>query len=720
MSISKTKSIEADLLVEIFCEELPPKSLQALSESFGKSITNALQEAQLISENPRVKIFASPRRIAVFIHSVASQANDYPIREKLLPVSIGLDQNGKASPPLLKKLSALGYENMPIESLERAGEGKNETFYLNTNAKGASLENTVQSALKTAIEKLPIAKMMHYQVTEDSGRVLDVEFARPVHRLLALHGDQILNVDAFGIKSDRLTEGHRFLSSGSIAINKAEDYEQMLEKKGKVIASFEKRKQKIAQQLKLIATNDEVLMPELLLNEVTALVEWPAIYACHFDEEFLEVPSECLVLTMQTNQKYFALMTQEGQLSNRFLIVSNIETQHPQHIISGNEKVIRPRLADARFFFTQDKKRTLESRIPELVKVIYHNQLGNQLQRMERVRNIAEELSGQLNKSGFHIQNKDIRRAAEIAKTDLLTDMVGEFPELQGIMGCYYALHDGEKLEVAHACAEHYLPRFAGDRLPDTEIGTVLAIADKLETLVGIWSLGLAPTGDKDPFALRRHALGICRLLIEKNLALDLHEMIQLSIKQFEAILLKEKNCNDAVFDFIFERLKAYLRDQTIDHASFSHFEIEAVLSQKPTQFNDLIQRLNAIRAFNLLPEAQQLASANKRISNILKKNPIDSNSQVKTALLQISAENELHSALIQIQASLTKAYLDKRFLDVLQALVSLSKPIDHFFADVMVMDQNIELRNNRLALLKDLHRQMNLVADISALAPQS
>ena len=453
-------------------------------------------------------------------------------------------------------------------------------------------------------------------------------------------------------------------------------------------------------------------MPDSLLDEVTALVEWPAIYECHFDQEFLEVPQECLILTMQTNQKYFALTDQQGKLRNRFLIVSNIETTKPEAIISGNERVVRPRLADARFFFQQDQKRSLASRVADLGKVVYHNQLGSQLERTKRVQGLAVDIAKKL-----HGDETLASRAAEIAKTDLLTDMVGEFPELQGIMGRYYATHDNENPEVASACSEHYMPRFAGDALPQTATGTILAIADKLETLVGIWGVGLAPTGDKDPYALRRHALGICRLLLEKNLSLSLPELIELARTQFSQKDVQAKANSGDIYEFIIDRLRAYLRDQSVAGKSFTSAEIDAVLSQEPAQINDLIERLTALREFNALPEAAQLAAANKRISNILKKiaTPIPANCSSK--LLQIPAEASLHKALESITSALTTAYEKRQFVELLKTLVALSTPIDQFFADVMVMDPNPELRDNRLALLQQLHQKMNLVADLGKLA---
>ena len=712
MSSSNFLSQSDTLLIEVFTEELPPKSLRRLGDAFSDGIYSALKTAGLLSENSVATGYATPRRLAVQITQVLNQAPDYPIREKLLPISIAFDAEGKPTAPLQKKLAALGYADVDLSSLEKAGEGKNEALYLNVIAKGAALEQTAQQALEQTLGKLPIAKMMHYQVLQKNGALADVEFARPAHRIIALHGKQILHISALGIDSGNQTEGHRFLAPDILSIASADQYESDLTTKAKVLPSFDKRREFIESALLKAAGDDLVLMPESLLDEVTALVEWPAIYECHFDQEFLEVPQECLILTMQTNQKYFALTDKQGKLRNRFLIVSNIETNQPEAIISGNERVVRPRLFDARFFFQQDQKRPLASRVADLGKVVYHNQLGNQLDRTKRIQAIAVGIAKTL------LTDETLAsRAAEIAKTDLLTDMVGEFPELQGIMGRYYATHDGENSEVASACSEHYMPRFAGDVLPQTQTGTILAIADKLETLVGIWGVGLAPTGDKDPYALRRHALGICGLLLEKNLSLSLPKLLELARKQFPQQEVQEKAKAEDIYAFIIDRLRAYLRDQAVAGKSFTTEEIDAVLSQSPAQLNDLIDRLTALREFNALAEATQLAAANKRISNILKKNATAIPATCSSKLLQVPAEIALHQALESITPALTSAFEKRQFVDLLKALVALSAPIDQFFADVMVMDPNPELRDNRLALLQQLHQKMNLIADLGKLA---
>ena len=707
----------AALLVELFTEELPPKTLKRLGDSFAQSVFQSLNQVHLIGANAKLQSFASPRRLALLIEDVVLQAPDHQVREKLLPTSIAFDERGQASAPLQKKLAALGYANTPISQLEKSGEGKNEALYLNVTAKGADLQNSLQLAFEEAVKQLPIAKMMHYQVHNSNGDLQDVEFARPVHRIVAMHGSHVLPIQVFGMTASNATEGHRFMSSGPIAIQSAVDYENTLEREGKVIASFSKRRQLIEAELLKAAQSDRVLMPDSLLDEVTALVEFPAIYTCHFDPEFLDVPQECLILTMQTNQKYFALTDDAGKLKNRFLIVSNIATQRTEGIISGNERVIRPRLSDARFFFQQDKKRSLESRIADLAKVVYHNQLGNQLERMGRVQAIAIHIANQIHEAGIGIDPKTVSRAAELAKTDLLSDMVGEFPELQGVMGQYYALADHEHPDVAAACSEHYLPRFAGDALPKTLVGTVLAIADKLETIVGIWAIGLIPTGDKDPFALRRHALGICRLLIEKNLPLDLNTLIGLAKNQFSGVTLKNQVSEEAIYQFILERLRAYLKDHLLGDKPYTVPEIESVLCMNPGKINDLTVRLEAVRSFNELSEATQLAAANKRISNILKKIEGKLPSEVQTQLLRLPAEINLLKSLEALSPKLDQQFKSHDFIGLLQNLVALSQPIDQFFSDVMVMDEDLQLRQNRIALLNQLHQKMNLVADIGKLA---
>ncbi|MBV8665333.1 MAG: glycine--tRNA ligase subunit beta, partial [Burkholderiaceae bacterium] len=558
------------------------------------------------------------------------------------------------------------------------------------------------AALEDSVAKLPIPKLMSYQRPDGE----TVQFVRPVHKLNALHGGDVAPVALLGLAAGRITLGHRFLSQGELAIKHADDYAVLLESQGKVIAAIDVRKEKIRAALLDKAGNDQVLMPESLLDEVTALVEWPVVYACHFEEEFLAVPQECLILTMQTNQKYFALTDGDGRLRSRFLIVSNLETNDPQHIVGGNERVVRPRLSDAKFFFEQDKKKTLAERLPGLANVVYHNKLGSQAQRGERIVKLAGKIA-----SALGTDRALAERAALLAKADLLTDMVGEFPELQGIMGTYYARHDGEHEEVALAASEHYQPRFAGDALPTTAAGTAVALADKLETLVGIWGIGLQPTGDKDPFALRRHALGVLRMLIEKRLPLSIKSLLADTVQLF-AGNAQFKDPSADLSTFLYDRLRGLLRER-----GYAVNEIEAVVAQQPDVLDNIAERLQAVKAFALLPDAASLAAANKRITNILKKNAEGVVASVQNGLLREAAEQALHQAMTTCQPDIDSAFAQGDFTATLTRLAQLRAEVDQFFDKVMVMDEDLQLRNNRIALLSNLHQMMNRVADISKLA---
>ena len=689
------------LLVELLTEELPPKALTRLSDAFASTIFNVLKERDFLSDGSVMTMYATPRRLALTITHVAHTSPDKPIRVKVLPVPVALDANGNPTAPLQKKLAALGFPNVGVADMTRAMDGKTETFFYTHTAPGSTLAVGLQAALEKAIESLPVPKQMTYQRPDG----VTVEFVRPAHKLIALYGKDVVPVSVLGLSSGRTTLGHRFLSQSEIAIHDATAYADALEAQGKVIPSVAARKERIRAMLQSKARNDRVLMPDALLDEVTALVEWPVIYECNFENEFLDVPQECLILTMQTNQKYFALTDTAGRLRSRFLIVSNVETVSPQRIISGNERVIRPRLSDARFFFEQDKKKKLEDRIPGLANVVYHNKLGTLAQRMARVRILAVDIAEMMGADKALVE-----RAARLAKADLLTEMVGEFPELQGIMGTYYARHDGEHEEVAMAATEHYMPRFAGDKLPDTTTGTVLALADKLEALVGIWGIGLQPTGDRDPFALRRHALGILRILIEKRLPLSLRAMLH-SIVRVLAANATFKDSTDGVIAFMMDRLRGLLRDR-----GFDPDEIEAVLAQNPDRFDNLIERLTAVKAFTELPEAAALAAANKRIGNILKKANITAGN-VQNDLLAEVPEQNLYAAMSSLKPQVETMYGQGDYTGTLKALAHLRTDVDAFFDTVMVMAEDHKLRNNRVALLTELHDMMNRVADISRLA---
>ncbi|MFS8935210.1 glycine tRNA synthetase, beta subunit [Cupriavidus taiwanensis] len=698
------------LLIELFTEELPPKALARLGDAFAQGLFAGLGERDLLEPGATVTPFATPRRLAALVSGVRRNAPDREQREKVLPLSVALDANGEPTAPLAKKLAALaksiGVAEIDWQSLERASDGKAEAFFYRYTARGAELAAGLQATLEDTVAKLPIPKVMSYQRPDGS----TVHFVRPAHSLIALFGAEILPVTLLGLQASNLTQGHRFLSHGAIEIRHANDYAQQLESAGRVVASYAERRERMRSALLQEAGADQVIMPEALLDEVNSLVEWPVVYACHFEEAFLAVPQECLILTMQTNQKYFALTDADGHLRNRFLIVSNLATETPQSIITGNERVVRPRLADAKFFFDQDRKKTLASRVPQLASVVYHNKIGTQLDRVQRLQQIAGHVADALNAAGVATDKAAAMRGAELAKADLLTDMVGEFPELQGTMGTYYARHDDEAEDVALACSEHYRPRFAGDELPASAVSTAVALADKLETLVGIWGIGLQPTGEKDPFALRRHALGILRMLIEKPLALSLSSLLALTQQAFAGIAAV-KPAPEAILDFLYDRVRGYLKDK-----GYTTNEVEAVVSLRPDQLHDILGRMEAVRTFAALPEAEALAAANKRITNILRKNtePVGA---VNAGLFQEGAEGALHAAIERVRPAVEAAFASGDFTAALRDLAQLRDAVDQFFNDVMVMAEDAQLRANRLALLASLHALANRVADISKLA---
>jgi glycyl-tRNA synthetase beta chain len=690
------------LLVELLTEELPPRALVKLGAAFAAGVNGALKSRDFLGADSVATAYATPRRLAVSITDVRATSPDKSIREKVLPVSVALDANGNGTPPLAKKLAALGFPGVTVADLERAADGKAESFFYSYTAPGSPLESGLQAALADAVAKLPIPKLMSYQRPDGS----TVQFVRPAHGLLALHGDRVVPLALLGLAAGNATLGHRFLSDGAaLTIAHADDYAATLATEGKVIASAEARKEKIRAALLEKAGADQVLMPEALLDEVSALVEWPVVYECHFEQEFLAVPQECLILTMQTNQKYFALTDAGGRLRSRFLIVSNIATDDPQHIIGGNERVVRPRLSDAKFFFEQDKKKTLAARLPLLANVVYHNKLGTQAERSGRVVALARDIA-----MALRYDTALAERGALLSKADLLTDMVGEFPELQGIMGTYYARHDGEPEEVALTATEHYQPRFAGDALPTTNSGTAVALADKLETLVGIWGIGLQPTGEKDPFALRRHALGVLRMLIEKRLDVSISHLLSLAAGNFSGIA-GFTNPVAEVRAFMLDRMRGILRER-----GFTPNEVEAVLVEDLDRLHDIIERLDAVKAFAALPESASLAAANKRITNILKKSAA-ATGEVADSLLQEDAEKSLFAAIERVRPQVNAAFAARDFAGALITLAQLRDDVDAFFTHVMVMADDAALRNNRLALLSSLHGMMNRVADISKLA---
>lgn len=701
-----------NLLVELFVEELPPKALKKLGDAFSGVLLDQLKAQGLAGADSVVTAFASPRRLAAHITVVAAQGADKAVSQKLMPVSVGLLADGKATPALLKKLQALGADESAVAGLKKAMDGKAEALFYESTAKGATLADGLQKALAEAIAKLPIPKVMSYQL--ESGCELpgwsSVSFVRPAHRLVALHGSTVLAVNALGLQASNMTEGHRFESEvKAFAIREADSYESQMLEQGKVIASFEARRAEIAKQLAAAAVKVgggcKPIEDEALLDEVTALVERPNVLICEFEKQFLDVPQECLILTMKANQKYFPLLNSAGKLTNKFLVVSNIRPDDASAVIGGNERVVRPRLADAKFFFDQDRKKTLESRIPQLAKVVYHNKLGSQFDRMKRVYQIADRISIFLNPE----LSAKVQFAVERSKADLLTDMVGEFPELQGIMGGYYALNDGLGQDVAIAIEDHYKPRFAGDELPRNQIGVIVALADKLETLVGMFGIGNLPTGDKDPFALRRHALGVIRMLVEKAPSLELTALIQLATPAFGALI---QDASGALIDFFYDRFAGSLREQ-----GYSAQEIDAVISLHPQKLAEVAQRLAAVRTFASLPEAPALAAANKRVGNILKKVEGGVQAGFKSELLQQAEEKALADALNSIAPSADSAWVNGQFEQNLKLLAGLKAPVDAFFDKVMVNADDPAVRANRLGLLATLHQAMNRVADLSKLA---
>jgi glycyl-tRNA synthetase beta chain len=702
MTMSSTKS----LLVELFVEELPPKALKRLGESFAALLADGLRAQGLAGEHAAVTPFATPRRLAAHISAVQAQAADRSVTHKLMPVSVALDAQGQPTPALLKKLAAIGADASVIPDLERKPDGKALSLFWTTSLRGATLAAGLQVALDAALAGLPIPKLMSYQL--DDGWT-SVNFVRPAHGLVALHGAEVVPVTALGLAAGRTTRGHRFESQmDPVVLQDADHYAQQLESQGAVMAGFAHRHSEIARLLQHAAAR-EGLRPiddDALLDEVTALVERPNVLLCRFEPAFLAVPPECLILTMKANQKYFPLLDAEGKLTEKFLVVSNIKPEDASAVIQGNERVVRPRLADARFFFDQDRRKTLESRLPLLDKVVYHGKLGSQGARVERVRAIARAIGDRLGGAALAAQAE---RAAQLAKADLVTEMVGEFPELQGVMGGYYARHDGESEAVAFAIEDHYRPRFAGDELPRNDAGMAVALADKLETLVGLFGIGEKPSGDKDPFALRRHALGVIRMLVERELPLDLDALFALALPPFGGRFADPRA---ALADFVYERLAGSLREQ-----GFSAHEIDAALSLRPPRLAEVARRLAAVRSFAALPEAASLAAANKRITNILKKSDAKPAAALDIARLVEPAEHALAGALQSVKPIADSHFERGDYTASLRQLAMLKDPVDAFFDGVMVNADDAVLRANRLALLAALHAAMNRVADLSKLA---
>lgn len=697
--------MHATLLVELLTEELPPRALSRLGEVFADAVFKALVERKLVAADARMDRYASPRRLALTVQGVADRAPDAVVDEKLMPVAVALDADGKPTQALLKKLQAKG---IPVEALPqftRRMDGKSETLFYAMTVPGAALDDVLAGIVLDALKKLPIPKLMRWADC-------DFQFVRPVHGLVMLHGERVVPGQAFGHPSGRSTRGHRFMGEGEVTLAGADEYARTLFERGAVMASFDARRalivQRLAEACRALGEGVHHVDDAALVDEVTALVENPNVYVAQFEPEFLNVPQECLILTMKANQKYFPLLDADGRLLNRFLVVSNMKVDDPHNIVSGNERVVRARLSDARFFFEQDKKSPLASRITKMDAVVYHNRLGSQMDRVMRIQRLATDIAGRL---GADVMQA--ARAGLLAKADLMTDMVGEFPELQGVMGRYYARHDGEDEVVAQAIDQHYRPRFAGDALPEGPAACAVSLADKIDALAGFFGIGQIPTGDKDPFALRRAALGVLRILMETPLPLDLAELVSAARGGFRAGQVGDGDAagfEAQLLDFMIERLRNLLRDEGHDVRA-----IDAVLALRPTRVDRVPAKLAAVVAFSALPEAQSLAAANKRIVNILKKAEV-AGGAVDAALFAEQAERDLHAALTAVQPALEADLAAGRYTEALTALARLRAPVDRFFDDVMVNADDPKVRANRLALLASLAAAMNAVADISRL----
>lgn len=707
---------QAPLLIELFTEELPPKALQKLGQAMADGIAQFLQQRQLLTDNSVVTAFATPRRLAVHITDVLSVAPDQPFTEKLMPTKVGLDSDGKPTAALQKKLAAKGLEHIGVHELKQIDDGKQAYLVAQGIASGAVLADVIESAIETALGQLPIPKVMRYQLADG---VTSVSFVRPAHGLIVLHGETVLPAVVLGLTSGRVTQGHRFLCTAPVTIESADEYERQLAEQGHVTASFEGRRQAISMALQTRADELGTLIgddPEVdaLLDEVTALVEAPAIYTGQFEERFLDVPAECLILTMRLNQKYFPLFDKlSGKLTHQFLIVSNMPIADPTAIITGNERVVRPRLADAEFFFLTDKKEKLADRLPTLENIVYHNKLGTQRVRVERIRQVADWLARQLD-----TDPRLADRAALLAKADLTTLMVGEFPELQGIMGSYYARADGEPEAVVQAIKTQYQIRWPEPVTAADLTAVILFMAERAETLVGIWGIGLAPTGERDPFGLRRAALGLISAIeqlrdggylpLNKPTPLTIEALLQTTYETFDQSLDLANDTVSEVNAFVRERMRHQLIGSAAREAVDAVFVLNAPMHQ-------IAARVAAAQAFMGSSDAPSLSAANKRIGNLLKKAE-DLSVTLNDQALTDPAERALAADLKAISPDVQKLVAQAKYEEALIVMAKLREPVDRFFDEVMVMADDPAVRQNRLALLAQLHGLMNQVADISRL----
>jgi len=684
-----------NLLIELGTEELPPKALLKLSHSFTAGIVNGLKKAGFTIND--YESFAAPRRLAVLIRDVASSQPDREVERKGPSLKAAYDADGKPTKAVMGFARSCGVE---VDALQQQETDKGVWLVFKANEKGQALSALIEDIINHSLSQLPIPKRMRWGS-------YDAEFVRPVHWLVLMHGDEVIDAEVLGLSSSAKTFGHRFHAPGAITLNSADEYAQRLITEGFVIADFEQRKRNIEKQVveAVDKLDAEAIIDETLLDEVTALNEWPIAVAGEFDESFLDVPAEALIKTMQDNQKYFPVRDGSGKLKNYFITISNIDSKSPEKVKAGNERVVRPRLADAKFFWEQDQKQPLESFNTALEKVVFQEKLGTIAEKTRRVTRLAESIAGQLGANADYVS-----RAAVLSKCDLMTDMVGEFASLQGVMGKRYAQKAGEADEVADALDEQYMPRGASDDTASTTTGQILSISDKLDTLVGIFAIGQKPTGEKDPYALRRASLGILRTIIERKLDLDLKQLIAKS-----AALLKDKvdaaKAESEVFDYIIERLRAYYIDRDVSADVF-----DAVSALSPSRPLDFDQRIKAVTVFRELTEAESLAAANKRVANILKKSAVDSSLIVDERLLTEDAEKMLYQSLTALSRTVEPMFDSGDYEKALSELSSLRDPVDAFFDSVMVMVDDDAVKNNRIALLSSMNQLFLRAADLSRL----
>lgn len=702
MARAKTSSGRAPLLVELLTEELPPKSLKAL-QRFADALYASLIARQFASPESQLQRFATPRRLAALVDDVAPMQQDR-VEAVRGPKTSALYRDGQPVEAIVSGLARkYGLSNQELLAKARVvADPKGDFVEFDLFRPGAALDDAIDDIVMEAIEVVRAgAKTMRWGDA-------DAEFLRPVHRLTVLHGKTSLRAQALGLQSGSVTRGHRFMGRDEIRLKHAREYADRLDRDGSVIASFDARRRLIIEGLDAAAGSSNWRFGdfESLLDEVTGLVEYPVIYTGTFDDIFLKVPKECLTISMRQHQKYFPLEDIAGNVLPRFLFVSNIAVAQPQAIIDGNQRVLRARLSDAKFFYDQDRKMRLDQRVARLEQVVYHNRLGSQLERVKRITKLAGVIAPLI---GANLEL--VRRAAYLSKADLLTEMVGEFPELQGVMGRYYARHDAEPREVADALEEHYFPRHAGDRLPGGKVAQAVGLADRFDGLAGMFAIGQIPTGDKDPFGLRRHALGIARMLIEIPLALDLKHLIAAARAQLAGELAASP-IDAELHAFIIERVRGYLRER-----GYHSDEIEAVLVSQPSRLDLIVPRIDAVRAFRSLDEAQSLAAANKRIRNLLKKASVNE-AEPRRELMAEAAEQTLFDDLARLTPEVDQLLESGAYDAALRLLAQLRPAVDTFFDSVMVMADEVPLRENRLRLLAKLNGIMNRVADISVLEP--